>query len=172
MTYQEFVELYQKYGKTPLQINPPKNTLNEKQLKSAYKKYLKREEKREEKIIQSLVDERWEKVKKEVWDRDRGKCQLTPLLTAGELIIFLEKSGHLKEIIDPAHIYGKGAYPFLKYDPENVVLLNRYSHSMLDTYRSPVDGSPISQAEHTQWWCRIVGTKRYMRLEEKLRSEY
>ncbi len=172
MTYEEFVEFYREYGKTPHQIKPPKNPLNERQLKSAYRKYLKREDKKQEKIEQSLTDEKWEKVRDEVWERDNGKCQLIPKLTAGELTVFLEKSGHLKDTIDPAHIFGKGSYPYLKYDSDNVILLNRYSHSMIDIHRSPVDGKPITSEERVKWWIRIAGAKRYMRLEDKLRSDY
>lgn len=185
MIYEEFVEFYEKYKRTPNQITYPKNRLNERQLKSQYKKFLRQEEKkkakREKKIqdkfnekvnFEDMKDEKWEMVKEEVYKRDGGKCQLIPKLTAGELTVFLEKSGDLRYIIDPAHIFRKGAYPQLKYDPENVILLNRYSHSMIDTYRNPVTGEPLTQTEHQKWWMRIVGAKRYMKLEEKLRSEY
>jgi len=180
-SYDEFLEYYQKYSKTPNQISKPKNSLNKKQIKSLHKKYLKQMKKREKKNrkkweeetnkevnLEDIKDEKWEELKRSVFRRDNYSCQLQKVLTVKELTFFrLSAPSDLQNILDPCHIFGKGAFPHLKYEEDNIVIMNRYSHSCIDQYRSPVDGINISKEEREKWWIRIVGELKYFKLKEK-----
>jgi len=68
--------------------------------------------------------------------------------------------------LDAAHIFGKNAYPKMRYVLDNVVLLNRVSHAWLDAGKSPINGKPIAAEEKRAWWIRIVGKKTYGKLQE------
>lgn len=180
-SYKEFLEYYQKYGKTPNQMSASKNSLNERQVKSLYRKYLKQIKKREEKIknkweenknkeidLEDLKDEKWEEVKRKVFKRDGYKCQLQKILTIKELMDFkLSAPSDLQMLLDPCHIFGKGSFPHLKYDEDNIVVMNRYSHSCIDQHRSPINGTSITKEEREEWWIKIVGEIRYFKLKEK-----
>jgi len=162
MTLEEFTKNYYKYGKCSNQIRKPKNKLNEKQIKTQYDKYIKKLNDKKE----FEVDEKWIKVREEVFNRD-GYCQLFDKLNAIELSFIKESLFYDTKIIDPAHVFGKGAYPHLKYDPENIVSLMRLFHSRLDSYHNPITGEPIDKLEHENWWRRIVGNDRYNKLKRK-----
>lgn len=161
MPFKSFLEFYNKYGKTPNQMLPPKNKLNEQQLLSAYDRYVKGMNKKDK-----LKDKKLKEIYKQIDIRDGNKCRLIPLLTAGELAIFKENAHGFDKIIDHSHVFGKGAYPQMKYYKENIVLLNRYSHTMLDSRRSPINGKPITHEEWEEWWIRIVGELVYNKLKE------
>lgn len=49
----------------------------------------------------------------------------------------------------------------MKYERKNVVSLNRWSHSNLDTMRDPIVGDPISKEEVEGWWRVIIGDDLY-----------
>ena len=162
----EFFEFYMTKGHLPNDISPRKNELNEKQLNSRYEKYLQSERKRQEAQERyAAPDEKWEELKSHL---DLRSCQLHEALLINDLpnqISTLEKNaGHLFRIIDPAHIFGKGAHPHMKYDLDNVVPLNRYSHSMLDQSRDPICGNQVSSEEIVGWWMFIVGKLKYTEL--------
>ena len=161
MSFKKFLEFYNKYKRTPNQIKPPKNKLNENQLLSAYARYERGMEKKSK-----SEDKKLKEIYKKIDIRDENKCRLIHKLTAGELAIFKENAHGFDKIIDHAHIFGKGAYPHMKYLKENIVLLNRYSHTMLDSKRSPINGKSISNDKWVKWWIRIVGNLIYNKLKE------
>lgn len=104
-------------------------------------------------------DTKWMSVQTIVWERDKGKCRLISLLSGDDYRTLLASSGGLHKTLDCAHIKSRGSHPELKYDPNNVVLLNRFSHSMLDSGRHPLTGKVCTPEEHEYWWTRII-TKR------------
>jgi hypothetical protein len=59
----------------------------------------------------------------------------------------------------------------MTYLPENVVLLNRYSHDALDNCQHPITGVHISKEERDGWWKKIVGITTYTKLEEISREK-
>jgi hypothetical protein len=59
----------------------------------------------------------------------------------------------------------------MRYEPKNVITINRFSHSCLDLSKSPVDGHPISVDEKIKWWQRIIGKEDWDYLEELSRKE-
>jgi len=182
LSYKEFVNYYYRNGKCINQLLKPNHQLSNQELQSNYNKYVRREqkmrEKRKEQIDKYLieneeknevVDLKLEEVYNKVNLRDKGKCQLMQKLSPTDYnmlcnIVWKE----MLNIIDHAHIFGKGAYPELKYDKDNIVLLNRYSHSMLDRYRHPITGEQITDSEVKQWWIFIVGKERYNSLKSKI----
>ena len=61
------------------------------------------------------------------------------------------------------------------YDENNICLLNRYSHSNLDSSRDPITGEYIDSSQVKAWWIRILkgNINQYNYLEEKgLLGEY
>lgn len=112
----------------------------------------------------------------DVWLRDSGQvfidkkqenwksiCRLWRTLTEEEKQIFLEVNKdnlHLCQILDMAHVEAKSIRPDLKYLVENVVLMNRLSHSFIDFAKSPLTGENITNEERNNWWNRIVNGDR------------
>jgi len=171
-TFEDFCAFYRERGFLPNDVGRRKNPLNEKQLRSRYEKYLKSEEKK--RLAQERYfskDERWEDLKSNL---DLSECSLLKRLEEFRELEYLEdlrlSAGHLFFVIDPAHVFGKGAYPHMKYDLDNVVPLNRFSHSMLDQNRNPITGEPVDSEEVRKWWTFIIGPEKYSELLYRSRN--
>lgn len=182
MTFEEFKEFYEQRGYLPNDVGPRKNKLNEKQIKTRYRKYCSQQEKRREAIkrhskksnikrYSKKVDEKWENLKSQL---NLTSCLLMERIR-GEKNYFLlleylqDKGGHLLKTIDPAHVFSRAEAPHMKYDLDNVVPLNRFSHSMLDTMRDPITGDSITKEVHDEYWEFIVGEEKYKELKERYR---
>ena len=194
LTYDEFVSYYEQKGKTINQMMKPKSQLNEAQLKRRYDAYVKSEEDKAKKFLEKVesVDEEWQELKQKLTERDGSGCRLIKLLQAipksftlatsipepctitikgvEDLACLRENASGLLYVIDMAHIFPKGAHKNLYYDLDDVVWLNRYSHSMLDSYRDPIRGKSISSTELSLWWRFIAGNDVYERLLEKVKG--
>ena len=57
----------------------------------------------------------------------------------------------LSDELDCAHIKGKGSYPELNYDMNNIVLISRYFHTLLDQHRHPIFRHIITEEEKINW---------------------
>lgn len=189
MNFDQFKKFYDKNGFCYNQLNPPKNTLNEKQLKSAYNRYLKgvrkKEKRKHESLIKTIekeqekienldysIDSELESVYSQVDSRDRGKCRLISILNIEDLYVLKSYSWEgLINTIDHAHIFPKSVFPKLKYEKNNIVLLNRYSHSLIDQYKNPITGDQISKENQIKWWIKIAGIQQWgelIKLKENL----
>lgn len=115
-------------------------------------------------------DKQWQEVKKQIAKRDKNSCRLCRVLTAQEMMVLRRKAGSLLNVLDPAHVFGVGPHPHMVYIEENIYMINRYSHDMLDTFKDPITGNKISREEHHGWWKRIIGEKTYSYLEEVSRN--
>ena len=155
LSKEEYFSFYYEKGKTIDQIGYSKNNLNERQLESKYKKYCKKNERKDFSIDQDWID-----VREEVFERDKNTCQLLNKLPYTDTVLLKENSGFLCKIIDPAHIFNKASYPSLKYNSKNIVCLNRWSHICLDNLKHPIFGTPILKEEREIWWEFIVGKDR------------
>lgn len=113
-------------------------------------------------------DQKWLDLKEAVHKRDR-ECRLAKKLSPRDYLLLIKKGGRYAHSYDCAHVFGAGAFPHMIYEKKNVVLLNRYSHRLLDDYRHPVLGTPLTKEEHTAWWVKIVGKIRYEELEKMSR---
>lgn len=102
-------------------------------------------------------DKQWQETKRLVSERDKGICRLLRILTITEAIKLKKSAGstYLSKI-DPAHYRAVSERPDLCYDPNNIVCLNRYSHSNLDDGKDPLDGHSITPEEVEGWWQRIL----------------
>lgn len=162
----EYKEFYRNKGRCPDSNVSVKHKLNEKQLDSRYDKYVEKQKKLREKN-KFKIDEEWIALKSQLVQ----ECALIRALrNAGQIMTIREiyKNGKfLVKQLDGAHIISRQKAPFMKYDIDNVVMLNRYSHSMLDFMKNPIDGTPITKKEQDEWWKFIVGEERWNRLNEK-----
>jgi len=121
------------------------------------------------------TDEQWEQVKKEVVERDMNTCRIYRLLSPIEKreVDSLLNGNPVLKTLDPAHIFGRGSNPELKYVKENIVSLYRLFHTRLDCYQHPITGKPITKEERIIWFEKALGESEFMKLitiKENLRS--
>jgi hypothetical protein len=164
MTYKEFIDYYTKYNKTPGMMSIPKHSLNEKELKSRYEKYCKVHN------FNFLIEEdaKWLALVDKLRIRDYNICRLLKILTKEE-VDYMKQTYPLKLLstLDSAHVIPRSKSKTLYYELDNLVLLNRVSHSFLDSYRHPVYGTPITLEERKNWWIKIIGLDLYKSLENR-----
>jgi hypothetical protein len=113
-------------------------------------------------------DEQWAALKERVRRRDGNKDRIFRVVSVQEAMLIRKGAGRMLQKLDCAHIFPVGLYPELCYVDENVVLLNRYSHSLLDDMRDPIKGGSISKIEVYEWWEKIAGKKQWSRLMEAM----
>lgn len=182
LSFDDFKQYYEKYGFLPNDTSRRRNRLNERQLESRYKAYQRSQEKARErqerqrkkvrsKPTETVKDSEWEAVKSVVFERDQWECQLWKALTPYERSIVKDHLGGEFLRVDPAHVFGKGAHPHLKYDPDNIVALYRLFHSRLDQMRCPITGELTCWEYVEAWWVRIVGKERYAALKKKAKKQ-
>ncbi len=166
MTFDEFKKFYDSKGYLPNDIGRRKNRLNDKQLKTRFEKYQKSIDRKE-----YTKDMEWEDLKSRL---NLKKCSFLQRLEEEGMLEEIEElknnASWLIRTIDPAHVFPKGGYPYLKYDLDNVVPLNRYSHSCLDTMRDPISGEPIDKEKRDLFWMFIVGIEKFIILEGKIKE--
>ena len=95
------------------------------------------------------------------------ECQLSKRLSHEDREKLRNFAGHLLYTIDVAHVIPRSESPTLKHDNKNLVFLNRYSHSMIDSFHDPITGENISKQQKEEWWRRIVGKERYDSLQKE-----
>ncbi|MCA1800087.1 MAG: hypothetical protein LC650_02190 [Actinobacteria bacterium] len=109
-------------------------------------------------------DKKWKGLVQEVRERDRV-CRLMRILKVHEMHQLLANAPKpLLNTFDPAHVIAVSSKPAMRYDKDNVVLLNRFSHDNLDHNRCPLTGKSIPRTHVHQWWSRIVGLDKYKEL--------
>lgn len=100
-------------------------------------------------------DNRWKEVREEVFKRDKGD-RILKVLSLQEFYQLKRNAGSYLRILDPAHYLEVSKRPDLCYEVNNIVTLNRYSHSNLDSFHHPITGEHISKEEVQKWWDRIL----------------
>lgn len=175
LTYEEYIDWLKK------SVTFSKNKLNPIQLKSKYNRYRRSEEKRKEaheRYVETALlksnkelDKRWLEVREAAYKRDEYSCQLIKKrpYVLNEPWVRENYFGSLT-ILDPCHIFSRGSYPFLKYDIDNIVILSRLFHSMLDQYRSPVNGLSLTKEGVLDVWSFLIGQERYERLMDRIKE--
>jgi hypothetical protein len=166
--YEDFKDDYKKYHYINKVSNRyyPQKPLNKKQIQRYYLLYVKKWEKANSKIEFKSTDKSDDLLLYEkIIERDKG-CRLLSILTISERIVWNDHQNGMGDILDGAHIFGKGAYPWMRYELKNIITLNRFSHSCLDLNKSPVDGRSISVNEKVEWWQRIIGKQDWDCLEK------
>jgi hypothetical protein len=109
-------------------------------------------------------DEKWIRTKDRIRKRDKHKDRIFRRLSAKDAFLLKKNAGKLIERLDAAHIFPVSLYPELCYVDVNIVLLNRYSHSMLDDFKDPITGGSISKEMVYEWWRKIAGEKQWQAL--------
>jgi hypothetical protein len=159
-SFSEFKGDYEEHGfidKVGTRYYPLKQ-LNLKQIQRYYLQYVKKWDKAYGGGILDDAKEQSEDSKLSAIARERdGGCRLLIILTAGELAEWEMNHNGLGGILDTAHVFGKAAFPWMRFDERNVVTLNRFSHDCLDRSKSPVNGNMLTDCQRKVWWQRIVG---------------
>jgi hypothetical protein len=161
-SFYEFKEDYEEDGfidKISTRYYPLKQ-LNDKQIQRYYLQYAKKWDKAYVRDIMDATKEQSEdsKLSAFVRERDRG-CRLLKILTADEQAEWEKNHNGLGGLLDAAHVFGKAAFPWMRFDEKNVVTLNRFSHYCLDRSKSPVNGEILTDDQRKAWWQRIVGNE-------------
>lgn len=122
---------FEKYSKKP--AKKPSKPLKRKPLKVKIKK-----------------DILWEQVREEVHIRDVS-CRIWANLSRADQVYILDKYGKeylmLQDTLDVEHILQRSIRLDLKYDTSNLVLINRYFHTLLTSFKHPVTRVTISAEE-------------------------
>lgn len=155
---------------------------NETQWNSKYKRYCASEEKRrarEQRYAENArkktheYDKRWKALRE---SRDTSFCTLLVKLQQekrfSDIMYIKDVGGGFHKTIDLAHVIARSESPDMKYDNDNIIPLNRYSHRNLDTYRDPIYGTPITSGEVEKWWRYLVGDGKYDELKERSRRKH
>lgn len=165
----QYFEYYYSHNRCIDDFNIRKHPYTQTQLETKYKKYVEKESKKYEKN-KIQIDEKWQNIIKNL----PNYCELIDRLKQdkkySDIEIIRSKAGFLVNTIDGAHYKSRQKAPFMKYDSDNVVALNRYSHSNLDFMKHPIYGIPITQEEQESWWKYILGEERYNRLNKKFKE--
>jgi hypothetical protein len=81
------------------------------------------------------IDEEWLIIQQKVKERDKT-CLIEKILTLSEQIIIRERwidiYYHTGSILDCAHILPRSQFPELVYDLNNIILIKRVYHTLLD----------------------------------------
>jgi hypothetical protein len=114
---------------------------------------------------------RWKSTKRDVERRDKGIDRLLCIATPQEVFLLRKNAPMpLLKTLDPCHIFPKGAHPDIKYIPENIITLNRYSHNNLDNMKCPITGTSIDYETRQAWWKRLAGKNQWDSLIQILES--
>jgi hypothetical protein len=175
ISFEEYRERYNTTGilLSGRYLKRPAKPLNGNQLRTQYEAHIRKLERIESGKAESVSDITKDQIiRQECQKRDRNRCRLMGILTYNEMRELVNNSiPLLLHKLDCAHVFGKNAYPKMRFIVDNVVLLNRVSHGWLDVGKSPINGKPITVEEKRIWWERIVGKKIYGRLFQMSREE-
>jgi hypothetical protein len=150
----------------------PLKQLNPKQIQRYYLQYVKKWDKAYGGGILNDAKEQSEdsKLSALVRERDSG-CRLLKILTLDERGEWEKNHNGLGGILDAAHVFGKAAFLWMRFDEKNVVTLNRFSHDCLDRGKSPINGKMLTDSQRITWWQRIVGDDwEYLELQLRQRE--
>jgi len=174
-SFDEFKKDYDKNGfidKVSSRYYPLKvKKLNLKQINRYYLQYVKKWDKvYGDNILKD--QEQSEDAKLSIFVRERdGGCRLLKILSEEEINEWQRNQNGIGSTLDAAHVFGKNAFPWMRFDEKNVITLNRFSHSHLDTGHSPLNGKVISNAQRIEWWQRIVGDDwKYLEIRSRERN--
>lgn len=136
------------------------NCIKKSKRRKCYTKYLEKIDKLELKV--NADDEEWIDVCERVDTRD-VTCRIWGVLEKEEkqviMEIYRDEYKLLSKILDHCHIIPRGKNKDLFYDENNIVLVSRYFHNLLDSLRHPITRAPITKEERLQWFRKALKGK-------------
>ncbi len=181
LTQEEFIEYYETKNRLP---KPSSYTggkkLNDRQLITKYKEYVKKCNRMEERKQSIKEDEDSEYLSNHIKNQRFAKQEARKLdpeaqvffskLTSDELktVNSMMRMGQDFSIIDPAHIFSVGSTPTMADEIDNILMLPRCVHSLVDTYLNPLSEKHevINKEQRDSFWIRFIGVERWNRLLE------
>jgi len=172
-SWEQYEAYYRMTGRLINDIGPRSNSLTDRGLYARYERYVKAEDHKVARAKQKeppvtyghfvqgkscLLIERLRQYSAMRLSAD------TPLGMLSDL--YSRAPRFLLEKVDPAHIISRGADKAMHEIPENIVPLNRYSHGMIDIWKHPIFGTPITDEERDEFWCILIGYTKYEELEK------
>lgn len=172
MTFEEYKNYYirsnYKYFPDGQYCNP-KKILKDNQIEFKYNKYIKGVERKtlkgNSKYIQKIFD-----VEEECKNEDPFAVkfysrikELDKQWNTDFHDYFKKMNKVVGDIYDPCHIISRGTNRKLSSLKENIIIMPRYVHSLLDQYYEIFSVTPksISRKRHEEIWKLIVGEEKY-----------
>ena len=104
------------------------------------------------------LEEEWEKVRAEVFKRDKGRCQCCAALSMKEMLWYKKTKRKPDDHLECAHHIPR-SYKDTYCDPNNLAMLCPEHHFRIDHYYDPVTGKQMSHEQREAWWKRILKDK-------------
>jgi hypothetical protein len=172
-SWEQYEAYYRRTGRLINDIGPRSNELTDRGLRARYERYVKSNERKVEKVKQKEPPTTYghfvegkpclfiERLKQ------NSVCFLSKTTSLGTLDdLYAKAPQFMLEKIDPAHIFSRGADKAMHENPDNIIPLNRYSHGMIDIWKHPIFGTPITDEERDEFWCILIGYTKYEELEK------
>jgi len=176
LTQEEFILYYEKNNRVPSPSAYSGNKpLNNKQLITKYKDYVKKCSRFETRMNSIINDDDSPYVSSYIKNQRSAKIEARELdpnatiffskLNNNEITIVknMMNMGQEFSIIDPAHIFSCGGWPKMSNVVENILMLPRCVHSLIDTRMNPLTETheSISKTEWEAFWIRFIGIDRW-----------
>lgn len=161
MLYTEFIEYCNK-GKCLRKYKIGNNCSKSFKQESCFRKFEKQKlvkskkqdnlsiEKKERNLYQQMIN-------REVEIRDKY-CLVTNILDNDQKRDLTNQYGSyiFSSVKDCAHILPKNLYPTLRYDKDNIILINRFFHERLDKFLDLITGEYIGLEGKKRWIEKIM----------------
>jgi len=174
MSYANFVEFFKKKKYFPEGIYFNRNKVErftEKDFKKYYDNYIKAIEKKEVKLnefVEIKIDENWQECKRIVDIRDPDNTEFLEKLSEYEKKVLTNKTFNCIDIYDYCHIFGKGCYPKLKYEPDNIIKMPRLVHGSIDKSKCWITDEFLNKEQVEKFWIRFIGQERFNKLKNMI----
>lgn len=159
----------------------PNKRLNDERLEDKYNKYVKRLENKKlkgnSKYMQSVYDVEAE-CRKENPQAEFFYSNIRKFDEKNDTDFegyFRRRNKALGDIYDPAHIFPRGTHPELSTEKDNIIILPRFVHSLLDAdielFSEDFVHRTISKERKEEIWNIILGEDNYNRIRYTLRNK-
>jgi len=176
LTLEEFIQYYESKNKLPRPSTySGSKSLNEKQLNTKYKEYVKKCNRIEERKQSIIEDEESEYLSDYIKNQKFAKQEARQIdpdaniffskLNEEELSLVkkMMSVGYDFGIIDPAHIFSCGGWPHMSDIVDNILMLPRCVHHYIDLFLNPLSEKheAITKEQRNEFWIRFIGIERW-----------
>lgn len=174
-TFEEYQDFYREKNRLlDGQLVRQDKKLNYKQLQEKYKKYVRGLERKEEKkgqksdYMKSILEVETEcRLEDPTANIFYNKVNdIDQLWGTDYESYFIKQNRMMNTIYDPAHIIPRARSPRLANEKLNIIMLPRFVHTLIDSYREvfSYEHESIDAKRQEEIWRLIVGTERYEKL--------